>query len=393
LLFFVFNKYKNLVAPQLFLMAMFVFTIFFSVVASGWIGGGFNQAELFLRTAFIPFVLISGLVDTTKKQHLIFLIIIVASFLTVINGHVQVTEESGIGLVGNPILIDGGARRIRYLGPLSDPNDLGMFLVMSLPLLFYFKERIPSILRFTAWCGIGLVLYGVYLTNSRGTLLATVSLVALWFWRKYGTTKFFVIGLGSSPILLIASSSFREISSEDESSQGRLDAWYQGIDMLKSNPLFGVGQGAFTDYHELTAHNSFVLAFAELGVIGCFIWVALLMVTLISLTNINKQNYLPEGYACTRLQQHVMQEEAKTAITLIYSILAFMVSGFFLSRTYIPILYLYLGLSAACFGRILIAFPKLPTEALYKAAEIARYSFLFTFGGIVGIYLLLRLTI
>lgn len=393
MLLFVFHKNKNLMAPQLFLMAMFVFTIFVSVVFAGWIGGGLEQAEIFLRTAFIPFVLISGLVDTTKRQHIMFIIIIVASLLTVLNGHVQVSNELGIGLMGNPIYGTGDEVRITYLGFLADPNDLGMFLVMSIPLILYFKDRIPSVLRFTAWGGAGFVFYGIYLTNSRGTLLATMSLVAFWFWRKYGTTKSLFIGLASSPVLLIVMSSFREIDAEEESAQGRLDAWSSGIEMLTGSPLFGVGQGAFMEHHRQTAHNSFVLAFAELGVIGCFIWVAMLVVTVITLLNINKQSYLPEGYTCTGLQQDVMHEEAKAAIALLYSMIAFMVSGFFLSRTYIPILYLYLALSAACFGRVLIAFPELSAESLYKKGKTARYALLCTFGGIVGIYLLLRVTL
>lgn len=393
MLFFLFEKHKNLMAPQLFLMAMFVFTIFVSVVFAGWIGGGLEQAEIFIRTAFIPFVLISGLVDTTRRQHIMFIIVIVASLLTVLNGHVQATDELGIGLMGNPIYNEGGNLRITYIGFLADPNDLGMFLVMSIPLIFYFKERMPSILRIAAWGAIGFILYGIYLTNSRGTLLAVLSLLAFWFWRKYGTTKSVFIGLASSPVLLVIMSSFREISAEEESAQGRLDAWYAGIEMLTGSPLFGVGQGAFMEYHRLTAHNSFVLAFAELGVIGCFIWVAMLVVTMLTLLKINKQDYLPKGFVCTPVQQDVMKEEAKTAIVLIYSMIGFMVSGFFLSRTYIPILYLYLALSSACFGRILLTFPKLPVEALYNRAEVIRYSLLATFGGIITIYILLRVTL
>ncbi len=34
-----------------------------------------------------------------------------------------------------------------------------------------------------------------------------------------------------------------------ESSSARLDAWAAGFQMLKSNPLFGVGFGAFIDFN------------------------------------------------------------------------------------------------------------------------------------------------
>jgi O-antigen ligase len=45
--------------------------------------------------------------------------------------------------------------------------------------------------------------------------------------------------------------------------------------MLKANPLFGVGFGRYTEFHERVAHNSFVHVFGELGVLGALFFVAL----------------------------------------------------------------------------------------------------------------------
>jgi len=391
ILAFFFHQNKNFHAPQLPLMVCMTLIVFLSVVTSGWLGGGIAQGELFVRTAFVPFVLVSGLVDTQRKQHVLFLVIVTASLVMVINGYVQINAESGIGLVGNPIYRNGSDTRITYLGFFADPNDLGMYLVMSLPVLFLLKHKFPTVLKPLCWIGIAIVLYGIFLSNSRGTLLATLSLSFLWFWRKYGTSKSAFFGLALSPAMFFVLSRFREIDTQEESAQGRLDAWYAGFEMFAVNPLFGVGQGAFTDYHNLTAHNSFVLAFSEMGLAGCLLWVALIVSSGITLLNIADRKYLVNPRGLTAEQTSLMDKEALIALVLLYSLLAYVVSGFFLSRTYVPVLYLYLGMSAASLGRVRLAFPKIPASNFYQVKKIATYSATLTIGGILAIYILLKL--
>jgi hypothetical protein len=80
----------------------------------------------------------------------------------------------------------------------------------------------------------------------------------------------------------------------DASTAGRVDAWYAGLQMFKSAPLFGIGFGRFADSYERTAHNSFVLCLAELGIVGSTILVALFTSTLMSLNKIiNTQEQSP----------------------------------------------------------------------------------------------------
>ncbi len=45
---------------------------------------------------------------------------------------------------------------------------------------------------------------------------------------------------------------------------------------MKSRPIFGVGYDMFMDALPQTAHNSYVLAAAELGIVGLFCWIGLL---------------------------------------------------------------------------------------------------------------------
>ncbi len=109
--------------------------------------------------------------------------------------------------------------------------------------------------------------------------------------------------------------------------------------MLKSHPTFGVGAGNFTDHHPaLTAHNSFVLCFAELGLVGYFIWVALLVLT-----------YKGLGQAVKDLPPPA--EEHRYAALLRSSLVGFLTCAWFLSRTYQPALYFILAL---CVSRRLL---------------------------------------
>jgi len=68
--------------------------------------------------------------------------------------------------------------------------------------------------------------------------------------------------------------------------------------------------------------------------------------------------------------RHVIEidKEALIAKSLLYSFIAFMATGFFLSRTYTPLLYIYLGLAAACLGRVYRQLPKGVTVLDFKMA-------------------------
>jgi O-antigen ligase len=103
--------------------------------------------------------------------------------------------------------------------------------------------------------------------------------------------------------------------------------------MLRRQPLFGVGYNSFTDHHDLTAHNSFVLCFAELGLIGYFTWLALIVT---AFRDVNQVAALP-GKGAEVVSRFY-------AAMLRSSLLGFLTCAFFLSRTYTPPLFLLLAL-------------------------------------------------
>ena len=225
--------------------------------------------------------------------------------------------------------------RIRSLGFLNDPNDFGQAMVMMLPLVGifyrpgrYFRNVVLSGLATSS------LLYGIDLTHSRGAVVGLIVMLAAALHKKIGTLRMGILVLVAAATMGSLQIGGRSMSSHEASASGRVDAWWAGIQMLKHQPLLGVGYGNFTNHHELTAHNSFVLCFSELGFIGYFIWIAMLVICYRSLSE------------SIRLSQ-ANSDERKMAQMLRYSFIGFMACSAFLSRTYEPALFLLLALCAS----------------------------------------------
>jgi O-antigen ligase len=218
-------------------------------------------------------------------------------------------------------------------------------MVMVLPLLWWTVIPGRSLRNLLVVGAPGAVLgYAIYLTHSRGAFLGIAAMVLLVAHRVLGTFRtlmFVVLALGVMGIVSIGG---RELSSKEESAAQRVDAWFAGWTMLKSKPLFGVGYGNFTEHHYLTAHNSFVLCFSELGLIGYFVWLGLIVLTFEGLNRAVR--YAPPD-----------SSERKFAVAFRISLTGYMACAWFLSRTYQPGLYvvLALGIAAWVCARKLVA--------------------------------------
>ena len=121
----------------------------------------------------------------------------------------------------------------------------------------------------------------IYYTNSRGAVLAFVCGLIYYYHRKlmsrYTPVMLALLGL----VFVLAPSRMTEVSSEEESARERTWLWEQGLEMLRDNPVLGVGRGMFAPSTELKllAHNNFVQNFAELGYTGFFIFISIMWFT------------------------------------------------------------------------------------------------------------------
>jgi O-antigen ligase len=172
--------------------------------------------------------------------------------------------------------------RVRYRGELHDPNEVALTVsagALSLMIGFALRKRRSAAVFFYG-LGAAITAFTVFKTQSRGGLVAAMLVPGVYLVRRFGLKAVIPAGLIAIPVLMFGG---RSGDAADVSNQGRYEAWASGLEMFKSNPLFGVGARQFTEHHYLTAHNAFVLTFAELGFPGMVMFVAVVYLTFKSL--------------------------------------------------------------------------------------------------------------
>jgi O-antigen ligase len=223
------------------------------------------------------------------------------------------------------------------VGIFSDPNDLGLALVMVLPFVFLkLMERAKPWEKLLSFFAICILTYALYLTQSRGGLMAFGALMMILFSRRLGKVLGYGIGGVAMLALFVLGPRMSTISTGEASAYGRIQAWGIGIDLFEQFPLFGVGYGNFTEYHFRTAHNSFVLCMAELGIFGFFPWTMLLYLS------IKNSRQIANLY---KAQKNTVM--AVYADTISFAIIAYCLGAYWLSRTYTEPLFIMIGLTTA----------------------------------------------
>lgn len=256
-------------APQFLLLPIFVLIAMASMVMNGWSGGIAYVIEQ-MGPSLIVFLVLGTAIDDPRRTVAAFRLIVLCTLVLALHSVQQ--AATGVGWTGMT-LSEGD--RVRYVGIFNDPNDLGLLFVMALPMACCLASRAGFLGRWFWRAGIVLLLAGVYLTKSRGTQLAVLVMFAVWLWQQRGLLTAGLLSAGGLVgLMLLPATRMDELDPDEESAFGRVDAWYEGFDMFKTHPLFGVGFGNFTDYNTLTAHNSFVLVLAETGFLGFVTWLA-----------------------------------------------------------------------------------------------------------------------
>jgi len=165
--------------------------------------------------------------------------------------------------------------RVRYRGELHDPNELGMTVCIGAFsfLIAFANQRRRALTMLVAVLGGIAVFYCVTLTQSRGAILVFAMIGGVYAIRRFGIAGLIAGGVAALPLIAMGG---RSGEAADQSTQLRYEAWAAGIQMFKRSPLFGVGQRQFGEHHFMTAHNSYVLALAELGLVGLVLFICLL---------------------------------------------------------------------------------------------------------------------
>ena len=216
--------------------------------------------------------------------------------LSVIQEYVFANSTYFLGL-SNVDTAQPGAATLRHTGPEFDANFWARSLVVVLPIamswLALAKQNLTRWMAGGAAVAIG---FGIYLTQSRGGLIAAGAAVAIWLvmagrpyirWLVLAPVVLAVLlaipGVGSRLVTLTDFDGVEQ-GAGDPSLQGRVGAQRAGVGMFLDYPILGIGFGEFRETvpefqrklgiqaEVLDAHNLYLEIAAETGVIGLVAW-------------------------------------------------------------------------------------------------------------------------
>ena len=328
----------GLQSPQYLLLIGFWFAVVISLLSRLRLGASFTAFTIFGVTVCIYF-LVSMNTFSLPRINIFCRVLTLCALFMAIEGIYSIHTGYLAETLQYREFSEGGlvtSARIRAYGILNDPNDFAQFLLVGLAFLgLSWKRRrlFRNLLLTTVPAAI--LIYGIYLTGSRGAIFGLVAIAFAGTSRRLGIKKSLVLAVVLFAVLVGGQfGGGRDISIHEGSAAGRVIAWGSGIADLRGNPLFGVGYGQFTEYNDNTAHNSWVLCFAELGFFGYFFWLAMLVTTVLGLETLAKApTETPEDETFGRYVTPIR--------AALYSFLA---TSWFLSRTYHETLYILLAL-------------------------------------------------
>jgi hypothetical protein len=410
--------------PQSLALAGLAVAVFLSVLVTGWVGGAFTAFQKFIPGAFAYF-LVCLHCNTRKKLQILVLSLLSVSLFVIIQGNLElihsgspqwsetlpgditntVTLNTPIWNAQHPYLMAQQAAagkwifRVRGMDQINDPNDFGQLLVCVIPLVFIFwrprKFFRNALVVLLPACGL---LYGTFLTHSRGALLSLMAMAIVAGRRRIGTIPALLLAGG---LFFVAFTNGFTGGRDISSGSGRMVLWAMSIGLLKSHPLFGVGFGQLAEQMGMTAHNSIMVCAAETGMFGLFFWSMFLLSTLrdaLTLASPEKvsegmpnvpENELP-GYATQPKDLIEKPEIIRLGRLVVLSLTGFLTAGFFLSRAFVLTLFLLGGIAEVVYQ---LALQREMVSPRLKLDRLMLYSVPLAIALVVGVYIFIRVGI
>lgn len=192
--------------------------------------------------------------------------------------------------------------RLQACGIFGDPNDFAMVLAAASLLAVYAIVEPGSFARRAAILAVlGVLLWAFFLTRSRGGLLSLAGGAVTLFVCRFGWKRGLPLALVICGPLIAVGGGGRQLNidlgNKQDTAQGRIYLWREGMALFKTFPIFGVGQGMMVEEATQVAHNSFVQAFAEWGALGGTAFVGVMGLPLLSLYRVtrNHRAAVPSG--------------------------------------------------------------------------------------------------
>lgn len=365
--------------PQSLALVGLTISVFLSVlIGVRWAGGGVQAFQAFIPNAF-GYFLVCLHCNSKRKLQVLVLMLLLVCLLVIAHGYMDLQHgvvESNLppgspegaspraGPTASPYFLaqqsDSGEMfyRLRGLGEINDPNDFAQLIVCTIPLVFIFWQPKKKFLNLVCVIlPVCALLYGAFLTHSRGSLMALMAVAVVAARRRIGTLPALLLAGG----MFFAASALHFTGGRDisaSSGSGRTGLWGDGLELVKSHPLFGVGFGQFSDACDCghTAHNSVVVCAAELGFFGLYFWSLFLLPTLRDAIAISTPAKVTDG--APMVAEEGMYPDPGGGVRAIdkaeinhlgrlalLSLTGFLAAGWFLSRAFVMTLFMIGGMA------------------------------------------------
>jgi len=228
-------------------------------------------------------------------------------------------------------------------GKSDDPNYFAVAVVLWVPLtVFWLLGKRPKLETWFCIGCIGVMLLGFTLAASRGGLIGlAVAMLFLLMHVKHRLKILALVVLLAAPMSLLPGSSaldrlIHPTSSDQESSEFRLELWQAARQDFLDHPILGIGLGNFAPqivkngliiqipFH--VAHNTYMDIAANMGLSGLLPFIGVLIGSVFTLRKVVKRSNGPED---------VMVRQV--ALGLQAGILGYMVCAFFLSTLWLQV--------------------------------------------------------
>jgi O-antigen ligase len=233
--------------------------------------------------------------------------------------------------------------------------------VVTLPFAYFMLKESTRLQRLLLLAAIALMIVGIIKSASRGGFLGLIVISLFLLIRSsQQARKYALIAiLGGAIMFAVAAPAaywtrigtiFSLKNDYNMNLQtGRMKVWENGLKMIATYPLTGVGISCFNIAHadfsgtkiNISPHNSFVQIAAELGLPGFLLFLLIIFTSMLSARRVRRlarEGKLPEDLWWL-------------AAAIEISFLGFMVSASLLTHAYSPIFCFLTGISAALVAR------------------------------------------
>lgn len=307
------------------------------------------------------YLILVGVISTPARMHnfikFIIPLVMVLTTIGILSFHGYIQVEALAPLTRNDVYDPETGKaltfyQLRSSGIYNDPNDLCMILTTAIICCLAISTTSDILITKITWLmPVALFGYAIVLTGSRGGLLALLAALFALACLRLGPRRGGVLALICLPalLLLVGGRQANLNIGGNDTAQERMRLWVDGLELMKSFPLLGIGVDEYAKEFDLVAHNSFIQGYVETGLFGGSIFLAAFLLSAIGILMLPRY---PEFLS--------RDDRFRTLRPFVFAIVVGYATGAFsLSRNFVIPTYMIFGLAASY---IKLSFTHTPLE-------------------------------